>query len=99
MKTLSMNEFEKLLTETSDVNIIDVRGREAFQLGHIAGAVNVPIDELQAIIKDLNETEDYYIVCYSGNFSAMAGEFLTRNGFKAINIQGGMNDFNGSTVS
>lgn len=99
MKTLTMNEFEKLLTETSDVNIIDVRGREAFELGHIAGAVNVPIDELQATVKDLDQTEDYYIICYSGNFSAMAGEFLTRNGIKAINVQGGMNDFNGPTVS
>lgn len=99
MKTLSMSEFEKLLTETSDVNLLDVRGREAFQIGHIAGAVNVPIDELQAIIKDLDETEDYYIVCYSGNSSAMVGEFLTRNGFKAINVQGGMNDFNGPTIS
>ena len=93
-----MSEFEKLVAEKSDLNILDVRGRDAFQMGHIAGAVNVPLDELQEKVKDLNQAEDYYIICYSGNFSAMAGEFLTRNGFKASNVQGGMNEYGGLTV-
>ena len=94
-----MSEFEKLVAGASDLNILDVRGRDAFQMGHIAGAVNVPLDELQAKIKDLDQTEDYYIVCYSGNFSAMAGKFLTGNGFNASNIQGGMNGYTGPIVS
>ena len=86
-------------SETKDLNILDVRGREAFEQGHIAGAVNVPLNELQTIVKDLDAMKDYYIICYSGNFSAIAAEFLTRNGFKASNIQGGMNGFNGPVVS
>lgn len=99
MKTLAMDDFEKILNETSDLNILDVRSRDAFQMGHIEGAVNVPLDELQGNITGLDQTEEYYIVCYSGNFSAMAAEFLTRNGFKASNIQGGMGGYRRATVS
>lgn len=99
MKTMAMNDFEKLVSETSDLNILDVRSLDAFQMGHIEGAVNVPLDELQGKIADLDQTAEYYIVCYSGNFSAMAAEFLTRNGFKASNIQGGMGGYRGVTVS
>lgn len=99
MKTITMSDFEKLLAAGTDLNLLDVRARDAFQMGHIAGAVNVPLDELQEKVKDLQQGAAYYIVCYSGNFSAMAAEFLTRNGFTASNIQGGMGGYSGPTVS
>lgn len=99
MKTMRMSDFEKLVRESSDLNILDVRGRDAFRMGHVAGAVNIPLDELQGKIKELDQAAEYYIICYSGNFSGMAAEFLTRNGFKASNIQGGMGGYRGAIVS
>ncbi len=100
MNIITMNAFEELLAkEAETIEIIDVRGRDAFALGHIEGARNIPLDELQGRVADLDKDQDYYIVCYSGNFSAIAAEFLTRNGFKAANVQSGMNGYNGPVVS
>lgn len=95
---MTMSDFEKLVKEASALNILDVRGRDAFNMGHIEGAVNIPLDELQGKITELDQTAEYYIICYSGNFSGMAAEFLTRNGFKASNIQGGMGGYRGAIV-
>lgn len=99
MKTMTMSDFEQLLKDSTDLNLLDVRSRDAFQMEHIAGAVNIPLDELQGKVTDLDQAKEYYIICYSGNFSGMAAEFLTRNGFKASNIQAGMNGYSGPTVS
>lgn len=93
MTTIKIQDFQKLLDKNDEepINIIDIRARDAFKEAHIEGASNIPLDELEAQLVDLDKEKEYYVICYSGNFSEQATDFLNRQGFKTINVQSGMN--------
>ena len=48
--------------ETDDVAVVDVRPREEYEAGHIAGAVSIPLDELAHRLDEL--PEDVEVVAY-----------------------------------
>ncbi len=90
---VSMEEFQSNILDSNTV-ILDVRTEEEFHgsLGHIKGAILIPIDELSMRINELNEvkSKDIYVVCRSGNRSRVGREILRENSFNAINVDGGM---------
>ena len=90
---VSMEEFQSNIFDSNTV-VLDVRTEEEFHgpLGHIKGAILIPIDELSARVNELNEVKnkDIYVVCRSGNRSNFGKDILRENNFNAINIDGGM---------
>ena len=75
------------------VQIIDVREPDEFTgaLGHIPGAVLLPLGSLMQKAKDLPKERPLVIVCRSGARSAQATVLLRNAGFsKVANLAGGM---------
>jgi len=62
--------------------VLDVRTPEEFQTGHIAGAVNVPINELLLRIGQVAPEKNIPIAvhCQSGGRSARANKMLDEEG-------------------
>ena len=90
---VSMEEFQsEILSENTFV--LDVRTEAEFYgpLGHIDGAMLIPIDELSLRINELEDMKDkdIYVVCRSGNRSNVGKNILKENSFNAINVDGGM---------
>jgi len=54
-------ELKKLL-ENKQAVVVDVRGREAWDKGHIEGALHIPLAELASRMKDL--PKDKHVVAY-----------------------------------
>jgi sulfur dioxygenase len=76
-----------------DVQIIDVREADEFNgpLGHVPGAVLVPLGTLSAGAERLSKTKPIVTVCRSGARSAQATVLLGKAGFeKVANLSGGM---------
>ena len=74
-----------------DVMIVDVRTPAEYAEGHIAGAVNLPLQTIESWYKDLPKDKPVYLYCRSGNRSQQAAEFLKEKGFSNIyNEQGGI---------
>jgi DNA-binding transcriptional ArsR family regulator/rhodanese-related sulfurtransferase len=48
---------------SSDVIILDARPSSEYQAGHIAGAISVPIDELQVRLRSLPAGKEYVAYC------------------------------------
>ena len=48
---------------TSDVVILDARPSVEYRAGHIAGAISVPIDELQVRLRSLPNDKEYVAYC------------------------------------
>jgi DNA-binding transcriptional ArsR family regulator len=48
---------------SSDVIILDARPANEYQAGHIAGAISVPIDELQNRLRSLPADKEYVAYC------------------------------------
>jgi rhodanese-related sulfurtransferase len=75
------------------VQILDVREPDEFSgpLGHIAGAILIPLGELDRRVSELNRDRPIVAVCRAGSRSAQAISALQRNGFTDVaNLSGGM---------
>ena len=94
---VSMNEFQKNILNDKSI-VLDVRTEEEYfgPLGHINGAILIPIDELEDRLNELEiyKNETIYVVCRSGNRSNFGKNILNENNFKAVNVDGGMLEWN-----
>ncbi|MDG3133097.1 rhodanese-like domain-containing protein [Streptococcus suis] len=89
---LSITEVPQALKNKNTI-LLDVREVDEYQAGHIAQALHHPLSKLSDFKGDKNK--QYLIICQSGMRSQRATQFLTKQGYQAINVQGGMNAWNG----
>lgn len=92
--SISTMELESKLKEK--INIVDVRTSIEFITGHIKGAKNFPLNEIDNFNKNFNE--EIYVICQSGMRSKTATKKLLKKGYKAINVKGGMNAWKGEKI-
>ena len=79
-------------TGSPDPTLIDVRTPAEFEAGHIAGAVNVPLDELRSQLGDLREVlhdHDVVLVCRSGARAGQAQQALRGAGLTSPTVLAG----------
>lgn len=74
----------------NDVQLVDVRESHEWSAGRIDGARHIPLNQLPGRLAELDRSRPVVCVCRSGNRSGMAAEFLSRAGFTAFNMEGGM---------
>lgn len=65
---------EKL--DEEDVQVVDIRPPEAFEAGHIPGAINIPINELPARIGEYEWGDDVVVACPVGQSSIQAARLI-----------------------
>lgn len=71
--------------------LVDVRTPEEYGNGHIAGALNIPLHELNARLNELGSKEQAIVLyCRSGNRSGQAVSLLKEAGFTAVYNLGAM---------
>lgn len=71
--------------------LIDVRTRGEFQGGHLEGAVNIPVQELESRLADAGPKEATYVVyCASGMRSGRAKGILKASGRAEVYDLGAM---------
>jgi rhodanese-related sulfurtransferase len=88
------------MKENPDMIILDVRKPEELNgpLGKIDGAINIPVQELEKRINELDQYKDKAIavICKTGHRSLTGTEILLKHGFtKAKNVEGGMTAYRG----
>ena len=70
--------------------ILDVRSKGEFAGGHIKGAVNIPVDQLNANLHRIpNKDKTIITCCASGMRSSSAKRILQSNGYKNVHNGGG----------
>ncbi|HPY95268.1 MAG TPA: rhodanese-like domain-containing protein [Clostridia bacterium] len=76
--------------------MVDVRSPEEFRGGHVPGAINLPLDNLQAAGRLLNDkSAKLYLYCASGARSSMAAGMLKRMGYVNCENVGGIGAYKG----
>jgi rhodanese-related sulfurtransferase len=78
------------LPALADVTLLDVREDDEWAAGHAPEALHIPMGELAARLDELPSDKDVYVVCRSGGRSARVTEYLNGNGWDAVNVDGGM---------
>lgn len=73
--------------------ILDIRKREDFNRGSMQDAINIPSEEIGSAYESLDKEKDIYVLCYTGERSTDAVEFLEDKGYSVYNIEGGYRSF------
>ena len=83
--TISVEE----LRNEKKTYILDVRTIEEYNLSHIDGAINIPLDELRKNLKKLDKSKKIVVHCHSGLRSYLACRILKQKGYNVKNLIGG----------
>jgi rhodanese-related sulfurtransferase len=71
--------------------LVDVRGPDEVARGTLPGFRNIPLDQLQERVGELDANRRVVLLCHSGNRSGAAARFLATQGFDdLVNLSGGM---------
>ncbi len=75
--------------ESGKVQLLDVRSKLEWKLGHAKGATHIPLDKLSSgYLGDLDQNRPVYVYCASGARSGQAQAILSNQGFNIQNIGG-----------
>ena len=98
---IDAQDFERLLRApvlaqvaledvSAEFQLIDVRLPEEFAIGHVSGAINLPLSRLRELAVQLDPHRSCAVYCDSGRRSASATYLLCERGFDAHHVAGGV---------
>ncbi|GGZ67851.1 rhodanese-like domain-containing protein [Streptomyces subrutilus] len=80
--------------------VLDVREDDEWAAGHVEGALHIPMSEFVSRFGEFTEAvEDgrrVHVMCRVGGRSAQVTQYLVRQGVDAVNIDGGMQAWDGA---
>ncbi|MEJ1154914.1 MULTISPECIES: rhodanese-like domain-containing protein [Microbacterium] len=88
MQSISVQQ----LRERSNTPLIDVREADEFALGHVPGAVNIPMSSIGGRLDELPEGP-FDVICQVGGRSGRVVEALESRGYDATNVDGGTGEW------
>jgi NADPH-dependent 2,4-dienoyl-CoA reductase/sulfur reductase-like enzyme/rhodanese-related sulfurtransferase len=85
---ITPEEFIELYKK-DDLQVIDVRPKDALASGSVKGARHIELGALRSHLNELDKNKDVYVHCKIGYTSYIAAKILKAYGFKTYNITGG----------
>ena len=79
----------KKICETKEVTLVDVRTPLEFQVGSVAGAINIPMNKVVSRIDELRNMQPIVVFCRSGNRSEQVMHYLRNQGVEEVWNGGG----------
>ena len=88
IKYLSKSEAEKMVKDTRNTLLIDVRNRAEYLQYHLEYAINIPMADLNEHLKELEsyKEKDIIIYCQKGNRSKQVAQQLRALGYKRLYV-------------
>ncbi|XAS64197.1 rhodanese-like domain-containing protein [Micrococcaceae bacterium Sec5.8] len=90
MKSISVKELAALGKEAA---IVDVREDDEFAAVRVSGATSVPLSRFTQSLAEVPATGTVYVMCAAGGRSSQATAYLTDQGYDAVNVTGGINEW------
>lgn len=82
--------------------VVDIRKKDEFKAGHIAGAIHLALEKIQKnelSSLEKSKTKPIIVVCNAGLSASGAANTLVKNGFADVSIlQGGMGTWLGANL-
>lgn len=86
---ISVPQFSDLKTGAKRFQLIDVRSPSEYATGHIPGAINMPMEQVQSRLTDLEGEHAIVLVCQSGQRARMVAGLLEPCGKELSILEGG----------
>ena len=100
-QSLTQEEAVKVMEGNPDCMVVDVRTEAEYAGGHIPGAVNVPLDRIEAgDVADVlpDKHQPLLLYCYAGRRSVEAAKKLASMGYTSAYEFGGIVDWTGEVT-
>lgn len=94
LEEMTVTDLKTAMKTDKKLLILDVRNPEELKgpLGQISGVVNIPVQELEIRVQELDKykDKDIAVICRTGHRSGIAQKILDQHGIKSKNVKGGM---------
>lgn len=90
---ITPTELERLLAEPNPPTLIDVREEGEFAICAIAGSTLIPMSALPQRLQEIPHDRPVALYCHHGTRSMMAGQWMARNGYDALSLAGGIDQW------
>jgi len=90
--SIYQNEIMTIVNNNKNVILLDVRSKQEYDEGHLKGAINIPVYELEYRVEELKDKESIIIAyCSAGIRSRKAIGILKKLGYKNLyNVEDGV---------
>jgi hydroxyacylglutathione hydrolase len=86
---ITLHQFEKDYTSRK-IKVVDLRREAEYNAGHIENAANMPLENINDWMGDINPEEHFYIHCAGGYRSMIAASILEARGYRNFSeVEGG----------
>ena len=73
---ISANELKKLAGRRGEAQWVDVRSASEYAAGHVPGAINIPMEQIEARLDDLSPDCPIVLICHSGGRARLTAALL-----------------------
>jgi rhodanese-related sulfurtransferase len=87
---LTPSEFVARRDRGEPLTLLDVREEWELGVASVPGIVHIPMGEVAGRLGELDRSREVVVLCRSGRRSLEVAKFLQQNGFKAVNLAGGI---------
>ncbi len=87
VKYITLEQLMEMIENRENFKLVEVLQKQEFAIGHIPGAINIPLHELEVSAPNMlsnNETIVVYCASYSCQASARAARRLTEMGYQKV---------------
>ncbi|MBB6049813.1 rhodanese-like domain-containing protein [Armatimonas rosea] len=87
--TVTARELSARLSQGERFQLIDVRSPQEYAEGHVPGAMNLPMDQAEARLSDLQHRDPVVLICQSGTRATVTCSILRSHHDSLIVLEGG----------
>lgn len=89
-----INTSEGVAKRTAGAFILDVRQPDEWADYHVPGSTLIPLDQLEARVREVPKDREVVVVCRSGNRSATGRDILKKAGYTQVtSLAGGLSQW------
>jgi rhodanese-related sulfurtransferase len=93
MSNITSKELNQKISAGERLQLIDVRTPGEFAAGHVPGAVNMPLEEVESRLRDMNNQDPVVLICQSGNRAGQCKVILESHREDLLLLEGGTSDW------
>mgnify|MGYP002777878929 CR=1 FL=1 len=91
IESITADDFAQRHQANPNLPVVDVRRPAEFATGHVEGAKNHPLDDLNDHLAEIPRDEAVFVHCAGGYRSMVAASILKARGFdRLVNVEGGI---------
>jgi rhodanese-related sulfurtransferase len=87
---ITPSEFVRRRDAGEPLTLLDVREAWELNVASVPGIVHIPMGEVAERVGEIDRSREVVVMCRSGRRSLEVAKYLQQNGFRAVNLAGGI---------